>query len=307
MELKSKLLKLLQKEQGSCNMVSSGGITMSTIPTRITEAQFDEHIRQHLNTARRGYECKIPLYKVFNHILYKLHTGCQWSQLPIKREAGSEKKEISHDAVYYHFRKWSQGGDLKKMFQSSVLSIAPALDLSEVNLDGSHSIAKKGGESVAYQGRKRAKTSNLLPLSDAKGNVLDLCQYLAGNHNDAFNLKSSLQESFTAIKRLGLSLKGAWFNADSAFDSKAARKVCFNHGVVPNIAQNKRGRKKPKRGRKRLFDANVYKHRFVAERSFAWIDKFRALLVRFERKDVYFLGGHFIAFTMINLRHVLAQ
>ncbi len=44
----------------------------------------------------------------------------------------------------------------------------------------------------------------------------------------------------------------------------------------------------------------------TSERIFTWIDKFRALLVRFDRKDVYFLGGHYIVFTMINLRHVLA-
>ncbi len=42
---------------------------MSTIPTSVTEKQFNEHIRPHLTTAKRGYECKIPLYKVFNYIL----------------------------------------------------------------------------------------------------------------------------------------------------------------------------------------------------------------------------------------------
>jgi transposase len=71
--------------------------------------------------------------------------------------------------------------------------------------------------------------------------------------------------------------------------------------------ENTRNRKTTKRGRKRLFNAEIYKHRFASERTFAWIDKFKALLVRFERKDAYFLGAHFIAFAMINLRHVLQQ
>ena len=44
------------------------------------------------------------------------------------------------------------------------MAIVDDLDLSEVNFDGSHSLAKKGGESVAYQGRKKAKTTNILPL-----------------------------------------------------------------------------------------------------------------------------------------------
>lgn len=56
---------------------------MSTIPTSVTEEQFDEYIRPYLKVAQRGYECSIPLYKVFNYILYRLHTGCQWDRLPI--------------------------------------------------------------------------------------------------------------------------------------------------------------------------------------------------------------------------------
>jgi transposase len=187
------------------------------------------------------------------------------------------------------------------------LTIQAGLNFSELNLDGSHAIAKKGGEGVAYQPRKRAKTSNILPITDTQGYIVATTGIVAGNHHDAFDLKLNLQTAFKGMKRLGLALQGAFFNADRAFDTKAARKVCFNHGIIPNIAENKRNRKQPKRGRRRLFDPEVYKHRFTSERSFAWIDKFRALLIRFDRKDVLFLGGHFIAYAMINLRHVLAQ
>jgi len=181
------------------------------------------------------------------------------------------------------------------------------LDLSRLNLDGSHALAKKGGESVAYQHRKRAKTSNILPITDAHGYVVASTDIVAGNQHDAFCLKVHLQRAFKAMKRLGLRMAAAFFNADSAFDSRDARKTCFNHGVVPNIVENTRNRKKPKRGRKRLFNAHVYKQRFTCERSFAWIDKFRALLIRFDRKDANFLGGHHLAFTMINLRHLFAS
>jgi hypothetical protein len=108
-----------------------------------------------------------------------------------------------------------------------------------------------------------------LPLSDAQGYIIGLTQVLAGKHHDAFDLKPSLQKAFKFAKRLGLDIKDAFFNADSAFNTKAARKVCFNYSLIPNIAENKRGRKHPKYGRKRLFNQEVYKHRFVVERSFA--------------------------------------
>lgn len=280
---------------------------MSTIPTEMSQKQFEKHVLPHLTTAKRGFVCKIPLYKVFNYILYWLHTGCQWKRLPIDPDpADPEKKEISWHAVYYHYRKWSRDGSFKQVWQSGMQTIKSALNLSEINLDGTHTLAKKGGQSVAYQGRKKAKTSNILPFMDGHGHIIGSTGIIAGNHNDAFNLKAHLQTAFKTMKKLGLDIAGAFFNADSAFDTKAARKTCFNHGLVPNIPENKRNRKSVKRGRKRLFNADVYKKRFTAERSFAWVDKFKRLLIRFERKDVYWLGGHYIAFAMINLRHILA-
>ena len=92
-----------------------------------------------------------------------------------------------------------------------------------------------------------------------------------------------------------------------AFDTTEVRKTCFNHGLIPNIPENPRHRKQTKRGRKQLFNPDIYQDRFGAERTFAWVDKFKRLLLRFERNDTCFLGAHYIAFTMINLRHGLAK
>lgn len=193
---------------------------------------------------------------------------------------------------------------MRRVWQHSIEAVRHLLDVSELNLDGSHTIAKKGGESVVYQGRKKAKTSNILPIFDKHGYVLASTDIVAGNHNDAFNLKPHLQSAFKSIKRLDISIQGSYFNADSAFDTKEARKICFNHKLLPNIPENKRNRKQAKPGPKRMFNLTVYKRRFIAERSFAWVDKFRALLIRYDRRDIYFLSSHFIAFAMINLPNV---
>jgi transposase len=79
--------------------------------------------------------------------------------------------------------------------------------------------------------------------------------------------------------------------------------TCFNHKVIPNMMENKRSRKK----RKPLFNPEVYKPCFSRERIFAWIDKFRALRVRFDRKAAHFMGAHFIVYALINLSHPLAD
>ncbi len=130
---------------------------------------------------------------------------------------------------------------------------------------------------------------------------------IAGQHNDSFELEKKLKNIFNDMQRCGLDYQGAFFNADSSFDTRAARKLLWNRGVIPNIPENKRNRKRVKRGRKRHFNREVYKRRFVSERTFAWIDKFKTLLIRFERKAAYCLGFHHIGFALINLRHVVEE
>ena len=56
------------------------------IPTKVTKEQFHAYIEPDLSKAKRGYVSKQPLWKIFNDVLYKLHTGCQWEELPIERD-----------------------------------------------------------------------------------------------------------------------------------------------------------------------------------------------------------------------------
>jgi hypothetical protein len=74
---------------------------MSTIPTSVTEEQFVEHISPFVSKAQRGYVCSIPLYKVFNYILYRIHTGCQWHQIPIDPDPHdpTKKKSVGKQSI----------------------------------------------------------------------------------------------------------------------------------------------------------------------------------------------------------------
>jgi transposase len=279
---------------------------MGWIPTKLTPTQFETYIAPYLSQAKRGFVCQIPLYKVFNYILYLLHTGCQWYELPITPDPFRPgKPEMSWQAVYLLFCKWCVDGSFERVWITSLHTIHADIDASVLTLDGSHSLAKKGGEDVAYQGRKKAKTSNILPIFDRRGHILASTEIVAGNHNDAFQLKDNLRQAFKDLRQRGICIQGAYLNADSAFDTRGARQACFNYEVIPNIAENKRNRKQVKRGRKRLFNAEVYKQRYAQEHTFAWMDKFKRLLIRFERREIYFYGLHCIAFAMINLRDVL--
>jgi hypothetical protein len=78
----------------------------------------------------------------------------------------------------------------------------------------------------------------------------------------------------------------------------------MNRRMVPNINPNPRARKASKRGRKALFKPEIFAERFNAiERVFAWEDKFRRLLNRFDRISELHYAFKSLAYTMINLRH----
>ena len=113
-------------------------------------------------------------------------------------------------------------------------------------------------------------------------------------------------EGLNALKRVakmtGLVLTGAYLNLDGGFDSKHNRKMIFNAGVIPNITENPRHRKTPQRGRKRLFNEAIHALRAHVERTFAWEDKFKRLLLRFEHMQQRHFGMKLMAYTLINLR-----
>ena len=103
---------------------------------------------------------------------------------------------------------------------------------------------------------------------------------------------------------MGKTLKGSVVSLDSAYDSEKNRKKIFNAGMIPNIKENPRNRKQTKRGRKRFYDEEIFEERFrTVERVFAWEDKFKRLLLRFERISFHHFGLKLLAYTMINLRH----
>lgn len=133
---------------------------MGTIPVTLTEEQFNTHIKPHLSVAKRGYESKQPLFKIFNLVLYGLHTGCQWEEVPVPQDAAGQPL-MSWQVPRYHFYKWSKDGSFERLFQAGILKIRYELNLSILNLDGSHSAAKKGAKMSPIRGGRRAKPVTL--------------------------------------------------------------------------------------------------------------------------------------------------
>ena len=133
---------------------------MSTIPVALSEEQFTTHIKPHLSVAKRGYESEQPLFKIFNLVLYVLHTGCQWPETPVPKDA-NDQPMMSWQVPRYHFYKWSRDGSFDRLFKAGILKIRYELNLAILNLDGSHCAAKKRAKRSPIKGEKRPKPAIL--------------------------------------------------------------------------------------------------------------------------------------------------
>ena len=116
------------------------------IPTELSENEFNEFVFPHLQKGKRGPRPKIPLYKMFNYIMYLIHTGCQWYKIPIDKTPDG-KPEISYSRLFKHYQAWLKKGCFERMFEASVerLAVNNLLDTSVLHGDGTTTAAKKGG------------------------------------------------------------------------------------------------------------------------------------------------------------------
>lgn len=118
------------------------------LPTKVTRKDFNTYIKPHLRIPVKGPHPKLSPYKIFNYILYVLHTGIQWKQLKPARN------ELHWSNVYKWHNRWSRDKSYEHLFLSSVefLNRRHKLDVSILHGDGSNTIAKKGAMVSDIQG-----------------------------------------------------------------------------------------------------------------------------------------------------------
>jgi transposase len=275
------------------------------IPTQLSLPQFQQFVLPHLTVGRRGPAPKLSLHAVFNYILKLLYMGCQWKELPIAKDAAG-RPEIHYTRIYGAFRRWQASGCFDVIFTVVVMRLhqSGCLDVTIIHGDGTTTAAKKGGDNIGFNGHKKIKGDKVVAFCDRNCNVIAPFVSAPGNRNESPLLRTALPNVMRIARSVGLDLQGTIVSLDGVYDCRANRKAIFNRGMVPNINANPRNRKVTKRGRKPLFSADIFKERFeTIERVFGWEDKFRRLLLRFERLSQLHYAFKTLAYTMINLRH----
>jgi hypothetical protein len=172
--------------------------------------------------------------------------------------------EIHHTQIFRKFNQWSNDGSLINAFESSVLNLErhDMIDPSVLHGDGTSTAAKKGGDNLGYSGHKHFKGEKVIAIVVSNANIIAPFTTAAGNCHEC----PLFEDAFSHLKRMFSKLKstliGSIMSLDSAYDSKKNRKMIFNSGMVPNIKDNPRNRRKKKRGRKRIFNQAIYEERF---------------------------------------------
>jgi hypothetical protein len=227
----------------------------------------------------------------------------QWKCVPVPKDHDG-KAEIHSTTVYKVFARWSDDGSLEEAFIASVahLSEHHHLDLRVRHGDGTNTVAQKGGDGLGYSGHKHQKGDKVIAIIDNNGYVWAPLPVAPVNEADTVLFPEGLKALKRVAKLTGLGLKGASLNLDGGFDSKSNRKAIFKAGMMPHIKENSRNRQTPKRGRKRLFNAAIHALRERVEQTFAWEDKCKRLLLRFEYIQQRHYGMKLMAYTLINLR-----
>lgn len=222
---------------------------------------------------------------VFDGILWVLRTGCQWKAVPRSIGAGS----TLHD---WHQRFQSSGlyttiwGVLLEYYDQQC-----GIALEWQSLDGCIIKAPLGGEATGRNPTDRGKSgSKRSLLVDQRGAPLSV-EMDGANVPDMLLLADTLgailiERDRSVVEHLCL---------DRGYDTRACDACCAdfgyqNHtrrrGVRDLLAEQKRNRAK----------------RWVVERTHSWMNRFRRLLVRWEKKVENYYGLVALASTIIIYR-----
>ena len=178
----------------------------------------------------------------------------------------------SSATCYRRFSKWVKDGRLRKILESLARHL----------------------EDNGLGKTKRGKGTKLMVIADASG--LPIAVYTDSANPHEVRL---VQATINEIVTLGRPRR---IIGDRAYDSDPLDEALASQGIEL-IAPHRKNRKKPATQDGRLL--RRYKRRWKIERLFAWLNKFKKAITRWERCVERFTALVHLAFSMILLRRVI--
>lgn len=233
--------------------------------------------------------------KAFSGIVYILRTGSQWTEVP--RIYGSKS------AIHRYFQQWSEAGVFSDAWKKGLKEYdeKKGIDWQWQAADGAMTKAPLGGESTGPNPTDRAKSGTKRSLLvDSRG--VPLAIVVSGaNTNDHLLLEQTLLalQAKPSIWIQLLMLLGIFKQhlcLDKAYDNEPSYKTLAAFDYQEHVAkkgQNPKDKEKKPDSKAR---------RWVVEAAHSWINRFRKLLVRFEKSDLSYLAFLHLACSIICFR-----
>jgi len=224
----------------------------------------------------------VPFRTCLDGILHVLRTGCQWKHAP--REFGSGS------TLHRRFQQWVT----RRVFQRIWRLLLKEYDeLRGIRwrwqaLDSATTKAPLGGEATGNSPVDRGKLGTKRHvLTDQRGAPVGL-EVTGANRHDSQVVGATLEH--IAAKRTAAVEQH--LTADKGYDYPAVRRTLKRRGYTAHIPQRD-GQPPKQRGRRR------YKpKRWVVERTHSWTNRYRRLLVRWEKKETNYLALVHFAFAL---------
>jgi len=110
------------------------------------------------------------------------------------------------------------------------------------------------------------------------------------NRHDSVLFEATLNNYVLCIEKKGQHMCG-----DKGYDSEEIRKFLLKKGMIPHIKSRGEEIEEKKEGKSAK--------RWVVERTTSWINQFRRLKIRWEKKSRNYEGFCHLAFAVIAFRH----
>lgn len=223
---------------------------------------------------------RYPLREVFNGLRYIVRTGMQWRFMP--------NDLPPWHAVYQQTQRWVEAGvfeDLVHDLRKLLREIAERYPQPSAAIFDGRTLqsSPESGDRAGYDGHKRRKGSKVHLAVDTLGQLLAVIVTPANEQERAqvAALAAKVQEV------TGDSVQVAF--VDQGYTGDAAAAAAEQHGIrleVVKLPTAKRG-------------FVLLPRRWVVERSFAWMARFRRLARDYERLATTLAGLHFVAFAIL--------
>ena len=229
---------------------------------------------------------RYDLREVFNALRWMVRAGAPWRLLP--------NDFPRWELVYQQTQRWIAAGCFEAMVADlrAVLRLAQGRhpDPSAVILDSrTLQSTPESGHRAGYDGAKRRKGSKVHAAVDTLGFLLAV-QVTAANEQD----RAQVAELAEAVQKVtGQSVELAY--VDQGYTGATASEAAATHGIqleVVKLSEAKHG-------------FVLLPRRWVVERSFGWVARFRRLARDYERLPETVAGLHFIAFACLMLHRLL--